>query len=124
MNLNKWLIEILNKDGKDVKTNDVSFDPEQFLGCTQIPILVIGTKLDMMDENYKNRISNRLTDSVADKCGADEILLNTHNVNSIAAGSTDSVKLSRFFDKVIERKFYPKDSSTNYDRRKIISSQY
>lgn len=63
-NLREWLYEILNKEGKDtykgsssngtgasaslIDTN--SFDPEEFMGATQIPILVMGTKLDLVDE--------------------------------------------------------------------------
>lgn len=42
----------------------------------------------------------------ADQCQADEICLNSHDPRSLAAGTTDAVKLARFFDKVIERKFY------------------
>ena len=66
-NLREWLFEILAKNGKDTykmgSTTSTSyvhhlshssqhntFDPEQFLGATQIPILVMGTKLDLMDE--------------------------------------------------------------------------
>lgn len=59
-NLREWLYEILNKDGKDTykggagATNGASeingFDPEEFLGATQIPILVMGTKLDLVDD--------------------------------------------------------------------------
>lgn len=65
-NLKEWLFEILNKEGKDtykggsggvgsgqspsLSTDANSFDPEEFLGATQIPILVMGTKLDLVDE--------------------------------------------------------------------------
>lgn len=88
-NLQKWIVEILNKDGKDASkgssSSDTDFDPEQFLGSTQvlsslsdlvtltihhfhynknmvstkfenkfknlqIPILVIGTKSDIVDD--------------------------------------------------------------------------
>lgn len=121
-NLQRWLIEILNKDGKDViKGGDaLDIDPEQFLGSTQfknsqIPILVIGTKLDMLDENHKNKILNKTSSgSIAEQCGADEICLNSHEARSLAAGTTDSVKLSRFFDKVIERKYYSRDTGRKY----------
>ncbi|EAT35648.1 AAEL012195-PB [Aedes aegypti] len=116
-NLQRWLIEILNKDGKDaLKGGDfLDIDPEQFLGSTQIPILVIGTKLDMLDEHHKNKILNKTSaGSIAEQCGADEICLNCHEARSLAAGTTDSVKLSRFFDKVIERKYYSRDTSRKY----------
>ncbi|XP_055536486.1 rab-like protein 3 isoform X2 [Wyeomyia smithii] len=116
-NLQRWLIEILNKDGKDaMKSGDtIEIDPEQFLGSTQIPILVIGTKLDLLDDNHKNKILNRTSaGSIAEQCGADEICLNCHEARSIAAGTTDAVKLSRFYDKVIERKYYNRETGRKY----------
>lgn len=62
-----WLYEIVNKEGKDTyKSRGTSmppspqpafsmdqhmgFDLEEFLGATQIPILVVGTKQDLIDE--------------------------------------------------------------------------
>ncbi|XP_058830203.1 rab-like protein 3 isoform X2 [Topomyia yanbarensis] len=116
-NLQRWLIEILNKDGKDVLKggDNVDIDPEQFLGSTQIPILVIGTKLDLLDENHKNKIHNKTSaGSIAEQCGADEICLNCHEARGLAAGTTDAVKLSRFYDKVIERKYYSREAGRKY----------
>lgn len=59
-NLRDWLYEILSKDGKNtyksssmmggITTESNGFDPEEFIGATQIPILVVGTKLDLVDE--------------------------------------------------------------------------
>ena len=42
--------------------------------------------------------------SAAEQCGAEEIWLNCRDARSLAAGTTDAVKLARFFDKVIEKK--------------------
>ncbi|XP_050094682.1 rab-like protein 3 isoform X1 [Anopheles aquasalis] len=136
-NLQRWLVEILNKDGKDVlKGNELllDIDPEQFLGSTQfrnsqIPILVIGTKLDMMDEAHKQKILNRTSvGSIAEQCGADEICLNCHEARSLAAGTTDSVKLARFFDKVIERKYYSRETgrkyTTNYGGSSMVTGPF
>lgn len=39
-NLQQWICEILNKDGKDIGKYDSDFDPEQFLGSTQVLILL------------------------------------------------------------------------------------
>ncbi|XP_055628684.1 rab-like protein 3 isoform X2 [Toxorhynchites rutilus septentrionalis] len=115
-NLQRWLAEILNKDGKDaMKGSDmIDIDPEQFLGSTQIPILVIGTKLDLLDDNHKHKAFKTSAGSIAEQCGADEICLNCHEARSLAAGTTDAVKLSRFFDKVIERKYYNRDTGRKY----------
>lgn len=82
----------------------------------QIPILVIGTKLDLVDEKTRKRRHN--TSNFAEEIGADEICLNCHERN-LAAGTSDAVKLSRFFDKVIERKFYSREASGIYDKKKF-----
>lgn len=40
-NLQQWLVEILNKDGKDVGKGgheDLQVDPEQFFGSTQVSL--------------------------------------------------------------------------------------
>ncbi|GFR62063.1 rab-like protein 3 [Elysia marginata] len=99
-NLRKWLAETLCKD--DIKPNSsYSFDPEQFVG-NQIPILVIGTKADLA-ESLRERNALRPS-SIADECSADEFNLDNLQVKSLAPGSTNAVKLSKFFDKVVERK--------------------
>lgn len=101
-NLQKWLFEVLNHEssGKLTKHFD-EVDTEQFFGSNQVPILVVGTKLDMAG---LNRIQRAVT--FAGECGADEMLLDCRQSNALAAGSTSAVKLTRFFDKVIEKKFY------------------
>lgn len=58
---------------------------------------------------------------VAEQCGADFICLNCHESRSLAAGTTDAVKLSRFFDKVIERKCYRKGETQAIDKRKYTT---
>lgn len=121
-NLREWLIGILNKDGKDTMKNlDLEFDPEQFIGSTQIPILVIGTKLDLLDEKRRLRDLHKIS-GIAQQCGAEEICLNSHDIRSLAAGTTDAVKLARFFDKVIEKKYYSKESGMYADKRKLLFS--
>ncbi|CAL1538919.1 unnamed protein product [Lymnaea stagnalis] len=99
-NLRKWLAETLSKD--DLKPNNgYDFDPEQFAG-NQTPILVIGTKIDSAQSL---REKNTLRSShIAEECGADEFNLDCLQVKQLAPGSTNAVKLSRFFDKVVERK--------------------
>lgn len=111
----------------------------------QIPILVIGTKADLVDDAQRLKQSQRagnvgmhcfifqfLYDTarqyfsvlycLADQCQADEICMNSHDPRSLAAGTTDAVKLARFFDKVIERKFYARgENSTFYGGSGSIS---
>ncbi|KAH8303976.1 hypothetical protein KR044_012572, partial [Drosophila immigrans] len=121
-----WLYEIVNKEGKDTYKcrsmppsptpttlpsfvsgggeSQMRFDLEEFLGATQIPILVMGTKLDLIDEKRQPKTAAKKAGGIADKCGAEEIWLNCRDTRSLAAGTTDAVKLSRFFDCVIEKR--------------------
>jgi hypothetical protein len=78
----------------------------------------VGTKNDLIDE--KQRKANR-SQSFAQEIGADDFYINCRDVRSIAAGSTIAVKLQRFFDKVIERKYYSKENSTFYDRNRTTT---
>ncbi|XP_011146609.1 rab-like protein 3 isoform X1 [Harpegnathos saltator] len=116
-NLQKWLEEVLNKDGTFSKSKSFDdFDPEKFVGLTHIPILVIGTKLDLIPEVKSN--VHRRSSTIAEECGADEIFLDCRQIRSLAAGSSSSVKLSRFFDKVIERRYYASREGFNLDKRR------
>lgn len=64
-NLRDWIFEILNKEGKDTykpssnpshRTDEKNpFDPEEFVGAAQIPILVMGTKFDLVDEKRQSK---------------------------------------------------------------------
>lgn len=76
---------------------------------------MVGTKNDLIDE--KQRKANR-SQSFSQEIGADDFFINCRDVRSIAAGSTVAVKLSKFFDKVIERKYYSKENSTFFDRNR------
>lgn len=62
--------------------------------------------------------------TAAEQCGADVICLNCHEVRSLAAGTTDAVKLSRFFDKVIERKYYPRGTENYSSDKRKYTTQY
>lgn len=55
---------------------------------------------------------------LAEQCGADVICLNCHETRGLAAGSTNATKLNRFFDKVIERKYFAKGDTMGNDKRK------
>ncbi|XP_033095957.1 rab-like protein 3 isoform X4 [Anneissia japonica] len=109
LNLRKWLAEVLSRDNGGGRSKSTSeYDPEQFAGC-QVPILVLGTKADQVDSKREAYLSN--TSLIAEECGADEFNLDCLNVKHLAPGSTNSVKLSRFFDKVIDRRQVSRESS-------------
>lgn len=113
-NLSKWLVEVMNRHNEFDNSAD-DFDPEAFVGTSKIPILVIGTKSDLVKDSNLRRVS-----SMADECGAEEILVSCLSPKSLAAGTGAAVKLSRFFDKVIQVKFYTahKNSSWAYSSPK------
>lgn len=57
----------------------------------------------------------------AEQCGAEEIWLSCRNARSLAPGTTDAVKLVRFFDKVIEKKQIIREGYNTSDRRRFVS---
>ncbi|KAG7161269.1 rab-like protein 3 isoform X2 [Homarus americanus] len=134
LNLRRWLSEVLLREGSGTKSRIPlvdDFDAEQFGGFSQLPVFVVGTKQDQIAEF---RTSGRVrSSSIADECGADEISVNTHDQRSLAPGSSNAVRLSRSFDKVIERQqtttsrtdggfSYLERESSMYRRNKSTSS--
>lgn len=85
----------------------------------QVPVLIVACKIDLIDE--KSRKSNR-TQQFASEIGAEEIFIDCHNPRTFHAGTTEAVKMSKFFDKVIERKYFSKESSTFVDKRKFVNT--
>uniref|UniRef100_H0ZT22 Rab-like protein 3 n=1 Tax=Taeniopygia guttata TaxID=59729 RepID=H0ZT22_TAEGU len=99
-NLYRWSLEALNRDvaPTGVLVTNGDYDREQF-GDNQIPLLVIGTKLDQIPETKRNEVLTR-TAFLAEDFNAEEINLDCTNPRYLAAGSSNAVKLSRFFDKI------------------------
>ncbi|CAO2631980.1 Rab-like protein 3 [Lemmus lemmus] len=100
-NLYRWSLEVLNRDlvPTGVLVTNGDYDREQFAD-NQIPLLVIGTKLDQIHETKRHEVLTR-TAFLAEDFNAEEINLDCTNPRSSAAGSSNAVKLSRFFDKVM-----------------------
>nr|CAB3265394.1 rab-like protein 3 [Phallusia mammillata] len=109
-NLPRWLDDVLNQEPSgglsSVKvassTNSFPMNQADDIPVTHsIPIFMIGTKLDLIAEGSRTPIVLRSkTFSVEFGCG--EIHLESAEPKYIAAGSGNAVKLSRFFDKVVE----------------------
>ncbi|XP_050004762.1 rab-like protein 3 isoform X2 [Alexandromys fortis] len=110
-NLYRWSLEVLNRDlvPTGVLVTNGDYDREQFAD-NQIPLLVIGTKLDQIHETKRHEVLTR-TAFLAEDFNAEEINLDCTNPRSSAAGSSNAVKLSRFFDKVIEKRYFFKESN-------------
>ncbi|KAK8381349.1 hypothetical protein O3P69_018436 [Scylla paramamosain] len=119
VNLHRWLAEVLLREasggsgggaggGRNRSSLLVEdFDAENFGGFAQVyglkkvPVFVVGTKLDLMG-TYRSYNRSRGS-TIAEECSADEINVNTQDPRSLAPGSSNAVKLSRFLDKVIEK---------------------
>uniref|UniRef100_A0A069DPW4 Putative rab subfamily protein of small gtpase n=1 Tax=Panstrongylus megistus TaxID=65343 RepID=A0A069DPW4_9HEMI len=116
-NLKYWLNEVINTEGGKNKQMYDEFDSEQFAGSTLFPMLVIGTKLDLAGEN---RLHEKPSLDVAQEWGADKIYLNSRDSRSLSPGSSSSVILSRFFDKVIEMRYHTRELLNPYgsDKRR------
>ncbi|XP_015667601.1 rab-like protein 3 isoform X2 [Protobothrops mucrosquamatus] len=125
-NLYRWSLEALNKDvtPSSVLVTNGDYDREQFAD-NQIPLLVIGTKLDQIPETKRNEVLSRTAFLVED-FSAEEINLDCTSPRYLAAGSSNAVKLSRFFDKVIEKRYYIRDGNQipSFSEKKRIGSGF
>ncbi|XP_058027208.1 rab-like protein 3 isoform X2 [Ahaetulla prasina] len=168
-NLYRWSLEALNKDvtPSSVLVTNGDYDREQFAD-NQIPLLVIGTKLDQIPETKRNEVLSRTAFLVEDFSAEEINLLPTEgaiasdilnfkkaqgspqHLSSIcskcvyyarfnmgrmkdctsprylAAGSSNAVKLSRFFDKVIEKRYYIRDGNQipSFSEKKRMGSGF
>uniref|UniRef100_A0A4W6CIH9 Rab-like protein 3 n=1 Tax=Lates calcarifer TaxID=8187 RepID=A0A4W6CIH9_LATCA len=98
-NLYRWSLEALNKDSSPtgVIVSNGDYDREQFAE-NPVPLLLIGTKFDQIPENKRNEVLTR-TAFLSEDFNAEEINLDCTNPRYLAAGTSNAVKLSRFFDK-------------------------
>lgn len=129
-NLRKWLGHVFNSREPTVKENtsintsvlsaalfpvntedDYDFDMESFFE-RNIPVLIVATKSDLTVPAAQR--CSQTTYSLAEECGAEQIQINCHQTRSLAPGSTNAVLLSRFFDKVCERRLNNHHSVANY----------
>lgn len=121
LNLRGWLGEVLAaNDGssyRDSKGGD-DFDAEMFIG-KNMPVLIVGTKKDLLPSNRNPRCRPF---ALTEECGASEIEISCLDDNAFRPGSTNSAEMTRFFDKVIERKYSnrtPKSNSTLFPPRRL-----
>ncbi|TWW80577.1 Rab-like protein 3 [Takifugu flavidus] len=92
--------EALNKDSSPtgVIVSNGEYDREQFAE-NPVPLLLIGTKFDQIPETKRSEVLTR-TAFLSEDFNAEEINLDCTNPRYLAAGTSNAVKLSRFFDKV------------------------
>lgn len=129
MNLQKWHDEVVNKDcalssvkvtsikspssgsntqqaaaaaGASQLTSPLSMSSSNGGGATSLPVIMIGTKLDQRNESERAYKKTYAQNKLATLLNCTQIHLDTGNSKYLAAGSGNSVELSRFFDKAIE----------------------
>ncbi|XP_067942225.1 rab-like protein 3 [Watersipora subatra] len=117
-NLHSWLREVSNhRDGGKLRQVLTEYDKDS-IASTVIPTIVIGTKLDLLTGGEPSR------SFIADDCNAEEINLDCTSNKYLTAGSSNAVKLSKFFDKVIQKTVTGGVSSpTTYPRELYSSGQ-
>jgi len=128
-NLQKWLNDVLNHETSyglnSVKVSASSHNnspDEQDSSSSSLPLIMIGTKLELVNE--QNRASKMTAGrNLATQLGCTEILLDTSNPKYLVAGSGNSVKLSRFFDKTIEHAMLQRKVSMTTSNNMVTSSQ-
>lgn len=82
-----------------VSNDEQQYDVEN-LADINIPVMIVATKQDLVaQQNIESK--SELVDFL--KC--ERIFVNSRNVKSLAPGTTNSVKLSCFLDKVCDKKF-------------------
>ncbi|CAG0888172.1 unnamed protein product [Cyprideis torosa] len=108
-----------NPSGTSGASWDLTFDSENMVGTQDVPILVVGTKQDQAPGDPRRE---RVFQSI-DHLNADCLLLNTLSPRSLAPGSSQAVKLSRFFDRVIAKRLGESAAltMTSHQSRKISS---
>lgn len=107
LNLGRWLAEVTRAESGSGKPVAESWEGGNIsvtdIGEVQIPLLVVGTKADVVSE--RNIPTHVRRSDIAEELGVEEIHLNSNDPGSLAAGTSAATKLSRFFDKVIERQY-------------------
>ena len=108
------------KEWEDVVTREEA-DPD-------VPILVIGTKQDLESQRGALPVHQKRS-HIAEDYVTEEIHLCGTDAKSLMPGSSASNKLSRFFDKVIEKHFFQKrdksgsgtfNHSDRIERRRLV----
>jgi len=125
-NLGRWLAEVTREESGLGKVSGSgawdTWEPPSAttIGPVNIPLLVIGTKSDLAGERGRLPLHQRRSD-IAEEFGTEEIHLTCLDPGCLAAGSSAATKLTRFFDKVVERQYHVRDRSrsVNQERRRM-----
>ncbi|NXS03151.1 RABL3 protein, partial [Oxylabes madagascariensis] len=107
-NLYRWSLEALNRDvaPTGVLVTNGDYDHEQF-GDNQIPLLVIGTKLDQIPETKRNEVLTR-TAFLAEDFNAEEINL---VIATRGYACVVQAKIILCCSQVIEKRYFLRDGN-------------
>lgn len=113
-NLSKWVDEVVTA----AETHRLhSRTPLTGLnnGLSQIPFLIVGTKLGaFMTQTGDGGLPRRRVrgcDDLQESLEADELFVDAEDASAFSLGSGNAVKLSRFFDRCVERRLKMEGSS-------------
>lgn len=132
-NLSDWLAEVLSAQtggysSSTTATGSVDaalFDRETIIGsfCRQkhqhqqqqqrLPLLMVGCKLDLVADRGPSLSVSRRAQLLADRLGAEQLLVDSGDQKCLAAASSNAVRLSRFFDRVVERRWHSRELSSS-----------
>lgn len=100
-------------------SNDVEFEYDiEMFADLDIPVLIVATKQDIANDHleFKSNLNDFLK--------TDFIYVNCKNEKSLAPGTTNAVKLSRFFDKVCDKKMKSHHAfNSSLDRLNVYQRQ-
>ena len=111
LNLDKWLAEVMRAEVGYTKYSGAWDGAVTDVGEVNIPLLVVGTKVDEANGS-RLPLHNRRSD-IAEELGTQ---------SSIGPGTSAATKLSRFFDKVITRQFYTDPRRSSVSNNVVITS--
>lgn len=118
-NLERWLREFMDRESGSSKLRDSNWDDynseidKPSTVDVNIPLLVVGTKQDVAGDGGLPVHQRR--SFIAEEYLTEEIQLNCHDEKALTAGSSNSNKMARFFDKVIEKTFFRRENSQSRD---------
>ena len=120
LNLDKWLAEVMRAEAGYTKYREAWDGVVTDVGEVNIPLLVVGTKVD--EANGSRLPLHKRRSDIAEELGTEEIHLNCNDKSSIGPGTSAATKLSRFFDKVITRQFYTDPRRSSVSNNVVITS--
>ncbi|EDV20556.1 uncharacterized protein TRIADDRAFT_60948 [Trichoplax adhaerens] len=126
MNLRKWLQEALGSRESagmksPIKEGPKEYDPEQFAGTSNVPILLVGTKLNQVASNKE---MSRSKPGLASEFGAESINLDCSQVKGFLSDRKIQGKLKSYFDKVIDKCYQGNPRSTSQLYHETLSLNY